>query len=192
LVLKDWGQTKRDVLAQIAAAKAAQEKADAERLQAEKRAQDNLRDPKSATPGDAPEPPDAVGSSAGAPAAGIAKNTIIDGVPKLTVTLPGGKKSESRDKPQHLGGPKDKARDKQQQETKETKADPAGGVKGDTAPPLSTTPPPPPTKNGLFLHAAHQAACRIFGTTLGPEANEAHRNHFHVDMAERKFTKICD
>ena len=45
-----------------------------------------------------------------------------------------------------------------------------------------------------FLHLAHVAACRIFGTTLGPEANAAHRNHFHVDMAERKSadTKICD
>ena len=43
-----------------------------------------------------------------------------------------------------------------------------------------------------FLREAHAAACRIFGTTLGPEANEAHRNHFHVDMAERKVKKICD
>ncbi len=38
----------------------------------------------------------------------------------------------------------------------------------------------------------HDAACRIFGTTLGLEANDAHRNHFHVDMAERKVKKICD
>jgi hypothetical protein len=44
-----------------------------------------------------------------------------------------------------------------------------------------------------FLHATHAAACRLFGTTLGPEANAAHRNHFHVDMASRKnATKICD
>jgi hypothetical protein len=43
-----------------------------------------------------------------------------------------------------------------------------------------------------FLHDAHEAACGIFGTTLGPEANDAHRNHFHVDMAERKVKKICD
>lgn len=47
-------------------------------------------------------------------------------------------------------------------------------------------------RNARFLHAAHAAACRIFGTTLGPEANKAHRNHFHVDMAERKWKKICD
>jgi hypothetical protein len=36
-----------------------------------------------------------------------------------------------------------------------------------------------------FMREAHSAACRIFGTVLGPEANSAHRNHFHVDMAER-------
>ena len=50
----------------------------------------------------------------------------------------------------------------------------------------------PPGPQAQFLRAAHAAACRIFGTTLGPEANEAHRNHFHVDMAERKYKKICD
>lgn len=42
-----------------------------------------------------------------------------------------------------------------------------------------------------FLHAAHDTACKIFGTTLGPEANEAHRNHFHVDMAPRKHRNYC-
>ena len=52
--------------------------------------------------------------------------------------------------------------------------------------------PAPTTPESRFLHAAHAAACQIFGTTLGPEANEDHRNHFHVDMAERKYKKICD
>ena len=51
---------------------------------------------------------------------------------------------------------------------------------------------PPTGPRARFLREAHAAACRIFGTTLGPEANEAHRNHFHVDMAERKVKKICD
>ncbi len=51
---------------------------------------------------------------------------------------------------------------------------------------------PAPGPRSQFLRAAHAAACRIFGTTLGPEANEDHRNHFHVDMAERKYKKICD
>jgi hypothetical protein len=59
---------------------------------------------------------------------------------------------------------------------------------------LGAEPPPVPaiTRKSQFLRAAHASACRIFGTTLGPEANDAHRNHFHVDMAERKIEKICD
>jgi hypothetical protein len=43
-----------------------------------------------------------------------------------------------------------------------------------------------------FLREAHRAACKIFGTVLGPEANSAHKNHFHVDMAERRVTVICE
>jgi hypothetical protein len=54
------------------------------------------------------------------------------------------------------------------------------------------TPPEPPRRMQTFLKAAHAAACQIFGTTLGPEANNAHRNHFHVDMAPRRSKLICD
>ncbi len=54
------------------------------------------------------------------------------------------------------------------------------------------TPPKPPARMRTFLRGAHASACEIFGTTLGPEANNAHRNHFHVDMAPRKVKKICD
>ena len=44
-----------------------------------------------------------------------------------------------------------------------------------------------------FLRAAHRSACKVFNTVLGPEANNAHLNHFHLDMAERiKNTKICE
>ncbi|MFX8301234.1 extensin family protein, partial [Acinetobacter baumannii] len=50
----------------------------------------------------------------------------------------------------------------------------------------------PSSAKSLFLRAVHDKACLRFGTTLGPEANAAHRNHLHVDMAERKFKKICD
>lgn len=50
----------------------------------------------------------------------------------------------------------------------------------------------PPGRVRTFLRQAHGAACRIFGTTLGPEANNAHRNHFHVDMAPRERSKFCE
>jgi hypothetical protein len=41
-----------------------------------------------------------------------------------------------------------------------------------------------------FLRNAHSSACKVFGTVLGPEANSAHKNHFHVDMAPRRV--ICE
>lgn len=43
-----------------------------------------------------------------------------------------------------------------------------------------------------FLRRIHLSACRHFGTVLGPEANEAHRNHFHLDMAERTVKSFCE
>jgi hypothetical protein len=42
-----------------------------------------------------------------------------------------------------------------------------------------------------FLRDIHDGGCKIFGTVLGPEANEAHRNHFHVDMAKRRRSAYC-
>ncbi len=33
-----------------------------------------------------------------------------------------------------------------------------------------------------FLRFAHDAACSLFSTTLGPEANAEHEDHFHLDM----------
>ena len=44
----------------------------------------------------------------------------------------------------------------------------------------------------LFLRRLHKGACGIFGTVLGPEANEAHRNHFHFDLAARKRSAFCE
>lgn len=44
----------------------------------------------------------------------------------------------------------------------------------------------------LFLREAHRSACKIFGTVLGPEANEAHRDHFHVDLAPRRYRNYCE
>ncbi len=42
-----------------------------------------------------------------------------------------------------------------------------------------------------FLRAAHASACTIFGTVLGPEADETHRDHFHVDLAIRPTGPYC-
>ena len=71
----------------------------------------------------------------------------------------------------NLGGPKPPERAKSSSgEEKETQAE---------------------TDRAAFLRSAHSAACRIFGTVLGPEANDAHRNHFHIDLAYRRRSNYC-
>lgn len=42
-----------------------------------------------------------------------------------------------------------------------------------------------------FLRRLHKGACDAFGTVLGPEANEAHRDHFHFDLKARKRRSVC-
>lgn len=46
-----------------------------------------------------------------------------------------------------------------------------------------------------FLRRVHGAACGHFTTVLGPEADEYHRDHFHLDLAERgteTAVRICE
>lgn len=49
----------------------------------------------------------------------------------------------------------------------------------------------PATPEGKFLRRLHAGACTTFGTVLGPEANDAHRDHFHLDMKARKRRAVC-
>jgi hypothetical protein len=39
-----------------------------------------------------------------------------------------------------------------------------------------------PTEKANFLRSAQDKACDVFKVVLGPEANVAHKNHFHLDM----------
>jgi len=175
-VLDDWGTPQREILAQIAAEKAAAEKQADDTAAAAKSEQANLaEDHRSAG-----MPPLATASKLGAPASGLARSTIIEGVPKLTVTLPGAS-SESNGTAGPGGG-------------SEGRSGKSGAKKVDLAAAAAQrrAGAPPDPELEAFLHDAHKAACRIFGTTLGPEANAAHRNHFHVDMAYRRYKKICD
>ena len=187
-VLEDWGKPQREIIAEIAAAKAAAQKAAALKAAAEKAAQTNQLSDK-AVPAKA-TPPSATASSEGAPAAGIARRTITDGIPKITVTIPG-----ATDAPEHGNSGKG--------DFSFAEPDRLGGPKADAKEPAAATASPAlkiakskiaakADRKREFLHASHRSACTIFGTTLGPEANAAHRNHFHVDMAYRRVTKICD
>jgi len=42
---------------------------------------------------------------------------------------------------------------------------------------------------GAFLKAVHASACEDFVVVLGPEANEAHKDHFHFDLGRYK---VCE
>ena len=49
----------------------------------------------------------------------------------------------------------------------------------------------PDPKSG-FITYLHEDACRRFGTVLGPNANEAHKDHFHLDMKKRRRASYCE
>ena len=42
-----------------------------------------------------------------------------------------------------------------------------------------------------FLRLAVHGACSIFSTVLGPEANDVHRTHFHLDLQDRGSVDVC-
>ena len=56
-------------------------------------------------------------------------------------------------------------------------------------PPVAVEPASDPKTD--FVRHVHDAACRDFGTVLGPDANEAHKNHFHLDMKGRR-SSFCE
>jgi hypothetical protein len=168
-LLSDWGMTAREIRAQLAAAKAAAEK----KAAAEQAAASGLPTMKSGqSPASAP-----VGHQPAAAAQAVSQGwthgTIIEGLPGLSPGLADARRgpwstSLGFAPPSRLGGPK---------------ATQAASVPS----PLQI-----PERKAQFLRAAHAAACKIFGTVLGPESNEAHRNHFHLDMAERRSVAFCE
>ncbi len=184
-VLDIWGPTQRDIAAAEAAkneaakAKAEQKVAGAS-APADKAAEKILQDAITK----AAAAPAATGSTQSPAAAGLVKRTRADGRQTFALSRPGRVAESLKVAAARLGGPPEAHR-AEEGAPKLAALSPATLIPGSGLAP-ATGP------RALFLRDAHAAACRIFGTTLGPEANEAHRNHFHVDMAERKYKKICD
>ena len=58
---------------------------------------------------------------------------------------------------------------------------------GTSVPMASTT---SADQKAKFVKYLHDDACPTFGTVLGPDANEAHKNHFHFDMKQRRAS-LC-
>lgn len=59
------------------------------------------------------------------------------------------------------------------------------------ATPVAATMTAAKTRESAFLKRLHSGACAMFGTVLGPEANDAHRDHFHFDVKERRRRGVC-
>jgi hypothetical protein len=165
MVIADWGPTARDI---AAAANAAKREAEA-------------KPGKTVPPAPAQAPREGERSSIAArkpPAAVAATIAPLDlrpgaliGVPGITVDIPRGQGNVpvfGLAQPSRLGGPK-------------------------PPPDQAWTPTVAPDGKTDFLRAVHRSACKAFKTALGPEANNAHLNHFHIDLAERvRDTKVCD
>jgi hypothetical protein len=170
LIITDWGPTARQIAAEVAAAGRTAARASAQKA------------PLPASPTQPRAMPaegglavrEAAPAQRPATAAGmmpLEARSLPIGIPGITLDQSRAGEGSSSGfgfvSPSRLGGPKP-------QVSAEEEAAPAGG-KTD------------------FLRAAHRSACKAFNTVLGPEANNAHLNHFHLDMAERiKNTKICE
>ncbi len=186
MLLADWGATKRDIRRQVAAAKAKAAAEEKKRIAAVQRGQDRARASlrEAAMTDETPTkpqslPPNALGVTSGGPGGGIARASIVDGVGRITLSMPGGSDAAvptAFEPPSRLGGPSPHAHKPASVVARTAaRADRTGSE----------------IRKQRFLRGAHTSACLIFGTVLGPEANNAHRNHFHVDLAERKSGAFC-
>ena len=115
--------------------------------------------------------------------------TVLDDWPKVVETPPPPEANPKRVSEAKENGVAEepKASGKAKGGTTKTSAVTAAKAEPDAPP----SPPPvakepdedPKTKFVTFLH---EDACRRFGTVLGPDANAAHKNHFHLDMKTRR------
>ena len=115
--------------------------------------------------------------------------TVLGDWPKVVETPPPPEANPKRVSEERDNGVAEepKAPGKAKGATTKTSAVTAAKAEPDAPP----SPPPvakesdedPKTKFVTFLH---EDACRRFGTVLGPDANAAHKNHFHLDMKTRR------
>jgi hypothetical protein len=186
-VIADWGPTQRDIAAQVAAARAAAQKAEAERaLAAAKTAnpQQRIAVPvPSAAPPALQTPVPGIAAATSATALGLRQSVPVE-LPRQTITV-------GPDRPPAPGVAI---------QMPSSRGESGGTGIGLSFPGISRLggpKAPVAAKSAVidrteFLRGAHTSACRIFGTVLGPEANNAHKNHFHVDMAERRSGNFCE
>jgi glucose/arabinose dehydrogenase len=103
--------------------------------------------------------------------------TVLDSWPKVVSTPPAPVPNPARE-------PEVKAAKPTGVKASVVTAAKAKAVAQPSPPPIASEPTPNPKAE--FVKHVHDEACHEFGTVLGPEANDAHKNHFHLDMKERR------
>jgi hypothetical protein len=68
---------------------------------------------------------------------------------------------------------------------------PADGAAAAPTPKAAPLPDPLAAPEAKFLRRVHRGACNVFSTVLGPEANEVHRTHLHLDLQDRNALNVC-
>jgi hypothetical protein len=118
--------------------------------------------------------------------------TILDDWPKVVDAPPPPEANPNR-APEDKGTTEDKKNvvaSKPAPDGKTPKATKTSVIASAKAEPAAAPSPPPvakePGPKAQFVTYLHEDACRRFGTVLGPEANAAHKNHFHLDMKKRR------
>lgn len=186
-VLADWGMTERDIKSRIAAAEAAERarvaaeaELEAKQLAAarSKAAENKNSQNRTASTDIATSAIRDRGAAdeAATPGQPELKNFVTEVFRRMSPGMgrDGGSSALSLGQPSRLGGPK------------------RSGATTAHAEPAERPSATGAEARRQFLHKLHQTACRRFGTVLGPEANNAHRNHFHLDLAERPRGNFCE
>jgi hypothetical protein len=165
-VVKDWGQTVRDIKAAKAKAeaeaKAARAKGTAPRTQPAEVASLKPTRPDKQTPQ----------------------------VTKASLTVPALKSPELPKSPKSAKS-REAVKSAELQKKYATASSPETKPSTKDSPEAKPVAPAKPTSEGLFLRAIHGGACETFATVLGPEANDPHRNHFHLDLIPRRGRGYC-
>ena len=114
--------------------------------------------------------------------------TILDDWPKVVKAPPSPEANPNR-------APEAKENAESKAKTAEDKSPRSGTAKASAITAAKAEPAPSPpaaatepelSPKSRFVMFLHDDACRRFGTVLGPEANAAHKNHFHLDMKTRR------
>ncbi len=123
--------------------------------------------------------------------------TVLDSWPRVMVAAAPADPAKPKDEAAAKGN----AKDEKDVAVTKAKAEPAApptqkhAIVPDTpeqvVPEKADEEPAKPDPKSEFVQAVHGGACKEFGTVLGPEANAAHKNHFHLDMKTRKHTAFC-